>query len=116
MKRFYLALILLCSSAVTLPAQAAMDNMGGTKNMAGAQAVKAQIFMGHGKINSINPTGTVNVAMGPVKALDWPKMSMNFLVMDKAMLASLKIGEHVNFDFSKDTAGGYVITMISPAK
>ncbi|CDQ12277.1 Putative copper binding periplasmic protein CusF [Acidithiobacillus ferrivorans] len=122
MKRFYLTLILLCSSAVTLPAQAAMDNMqsmahmGGTKNTTGAQAVKAQTFMGYGKINSINPTGTVNVAMGPVKALGWPKMSMNFLIRDKTMIASLKTGETVNFDFSKDTAGGYVITRISPAK
>jgi Cu/Ag efflux protein CusF len=116
MKGFYLTLILLCSSAVTLPAQAAMDNMGGTKYTARAPAVKAQTFMGHGKINSINPSGTVNVAMGPVKALDWPNMSMNFLVRDKATLNSLKTGETVNFDFSKDTAGGYVITRISPAK
>ncbi|MHB8247570.1 MAG: copper-binding protein [Acidithiobacillus sp.] len=122
MKRFYLTIILACSAAVTLPAYAAMGNMqgmanmGNANNMAGGQAAKAQTFIGHGRINSVNPTGTVNVAMGPVKALGWPSMSMNLLVQDKATLNSLKTGEIVNFDFAKDAAGGYVITRISPAE
>ena len=119
MKRFYLTLILACSAAATLPAYAAMGNMPGMDNMGtvSGQATKAQTFMGQGKINSINPDANmVNVAMGPVKALGWPSMSMNFLVQDKATLNSLKTGEMVNFVFAKDTAGGYVITKITPVK
>ena len=119
MKRFYFTLILACSAAVTLPAYAAMGNMPSMDNMGtvSGQATKAQTFMGQGKINSINPdANTVNVAMGPVKALGWPSMSMNFLVQDKATLNSLKTGEMVNFVFAKDTAGGYVITRITPVR
>ena len=116
MKRFYLTLILACSAAVTLPAYAATGNMPGMDNMrtVSGQATKAQTFMGQGKINSINPdANTVNVAMGPIKALGWPSMSMNFLLQNKAMLNGYKAGEMVNFVFAKDTAGGYVITRIT---
>lgn len=119
MKRFYFTLILACSAAVTLPAYAAMGNMPGMDNMGtvSGQATKAQTFMGQGKINSINPdANTVNVAMGPVKALGWPSMSMNFLLQNKAMLNGYKAGEMVKFSFAKDTAGGYVIIRITPVR
>jgi Cu/Ag efflux protein CusF len=119
MKRFYFSLILVCSAAVTLPAYAATGNMPGMDNMGtvSGQATKAQTFMGQGKINSINPdANTVNVAMGPVKALGWPSMSMNFLLQNTAMLNGHKTGEVVNFNFAKDTAGGYVITRITPVR
>ena len=119
MKRFYFTLILACSAAVTLPAYAAMGNMPGMDNMGtvSGQATKAQTFMGKGKINSINPdASTVNIAMGPVKALGWPSMSMNFLLQNTAMLNGHKTGEVVNFNFAKDAAGGYVITRITPVR
>ena len=120
MKHFYLTLILLlCSSVVTLPAQAAIGDMQGKAKNTGVvveQATKAQTFLGHGKINSVNPdAGTVNITMGPLKALGWPSMSMNFLVQDKALLNGLKRGEIVSFNFAKNTAGGYIITRIVPA-
>lgn len=126
MKHFYLnlTLILACSAAVTLPAYAAMggmpgmDNMGNAKNMSAAsgQAAMAQTFMAQGKINGINPdAGTVNITHGPIKALAWPAMTMSFPVRDKAaMLNGLKVGETVNFDLAKDSAGRYIITRIAP--
>lgn len=122
MKRFYLTLILLCASTVAIQAQAAMGDMqgkggmGNAKNTGAEQGVKARTFRGQGKINSVNPeAGTANVAMGPVKALDWPSMSMNFVVPDKKSLNGLKAGENVRFDFTKNAAGGYAITRIVPA-
>ncbi|WP_215877422.1 copper-binding protein [Acidithiobacillus ferruginosus] len=119
MKHFYFTLILACSAAVTLPAYAATGNMPGMDNMrtVSGQATQAQTFMGHGKINSINPDANmVNIAMGPVKALGWPGMSMSFLLQNTAMLNGYKAGKVVNFNFAKDTAGGYVITRITPVK
>lgn len=119
MKRFYLTLILACSAVATLPAYAAMGNMPGMDNMGtvSGQATKAQTFMGKGKINSINPdANTVNIAMGPVKALGWPSMPMNFLLQNAVMLNSYKAGEMVNFNFAKETAGGYVITRVTPVR
>ena len=121
MKRFYLTLILLCSSVIAIQAEAAMGDMqgkagmGNAKNTGAGLAAKAQIFRGQGKINSVNlEAGTTNVAMGPVKALGWPSMSMNFDVPDKKLLNSLKTGESVSFDFAKSAAGGYAITRITP--
>ncbi|SMH67804.1 Putative periplasmic copper-binding protein CusF (plasmid) [Acidithiobacillus ferrivorans] len=119
MKHFYLTLILACSAAVTLPAYAATGNIPGMDNMGtvSGQATKAQTFMGQGKINSINPDANmVNVAMGPVKALGWPSMSMNFLLQNKAMLNGYKTGEMVKFSFAKDAVGGYIITRITPVR
>ena len=111
MKRFYFTLILACSAAVTLPAYAATDNLGTVSG----HETKAQTFMGQGKINGITPgANTVNVAMGPVKALGWPSMSMNFLLQNTAMLNGYKAGEMVDFNFAKDATGGYVITRIRP--
>ncbi|MBU2768930.1 copper-binding protein, partial [Acidithiobacillus ferrivorans] len=98
MKRFYFNLILACSAAVTLPAYAATDNLGTVSG----HETKAQTFMGQGKINGITPdANTVNVAMGPVKALGWPSMSMNFLLQNTAMLNGYKAGEMVDFNFAK---------------
>ncbi|MGC8591951.1 copper-binding protein [Acidithiobacillus sp.] len=125
MKRFYLTLILTCSAAVTLPAYAAMENMPGMANMgssaknmgaASVQPAITQAFMAQGKINGINPdAGTVNITHGPIKALAWPAMTMSFPVRDKAaMLNGLKVGETVNFDLAKDSAGRYIITRIAP--
>ncbi|MBU2768695.1 copper-binding protein [Acidithiobacillus ferrivorans] len=111
MKRFYFNLILACSAAVTLPAYAATDNLGTVSG----HETKAQTSMGQGKINGITPdANTVNVAMGPVKALGWPSMSMNFLLQNTAMLNGYKAGEMVDFNFAKDAAGGYVITRSRP--
>ena len=111
MKRFYFTLILACSVVVTLPATAVTDNLGTVSG----HETKAQTFMGQGKINSINPdANTINIAMGPVKALSWPSMSMNFLVQNTAMLNGYKAGEMVDFNFAKAAAGGYVITRIGP--
>ncbi len=119
MNRFYLTLILACSAAATLPAHAATGNMPGLDNMrtVSGQIIQAQTFMGQGKINSMNPdANTVIVAMGPVKALGWPSMPMNFLLQNMVMLNSYKAGEMVNFNFAKDTAGGQVITRVTPVR
>lgn len=124
MKRFYLTLVLLCSAAATLPAYAAMGDMPGMANMgnsaknmgaASGQTAVTQAFMAQGKINSVNPdAGTVNITHGPIKALAWPGMTMNFPVQDKSMLNGLKAGEIVDFDLAKDSAGRYAITRITP--
>lgn len=53
--------------------------------------------------------GSVTIAHDPIKALNWPAMTMPFKVSDKAMLAQLKTGAKVRFDLK-----GQVITAIRP--
>ena len=120
MKHMQFALFL--AGALALPAHAAMDNMPGMGDarQAGSQALQdpaGHPFMAHGKINRIDAeAGTVNITHGPIKALNWPGMTMGFRVADKSLLKGLKAGDEVDFDLAKAPAGNYVVTRISPSK
>ncbi|MDA8258133.1 MAG: copper-binding protein [Betaproteobacteria bacterium] len=99
-----------------------MDNMSGTgdAHQAGGKSHQDPAdssFMAHGKINRIDAeAGTVNITHGPIKALNWPGMTMGFRVADKALLKGLKAGDEVDFDLAKASAGNYVVIRISPSK
>jgi Cu(I)/Ag(I) efflux system protein CusF len=51
----------------------------------------------------------VTIAHGPVQSLNWPAMTMNFLVKDKALLDRLSSGKKVDFEFVQQ-GRDYVIT------
>ena len=55
--------------------------------------------------------GTVSIAHDPVKTLNWPPMTMNFRVSDKAMLAKLSADRKVEFEFEQ-RGKDYVITSV----
>ena len=122
MKHVQIPLLLTCALSVALPAYAAMDNMPG---MGDAHAASGNphrgpadpSFMAHGKINRIDAeAGTVTITHGPIKALNWPGMTMGFRVADKSLLKGLKAGDEVNFDLAKGPGGNYVISRIAPAQ
>lgn len=52
---------------------------------------------------------TVTVAHAPVKALNWPAMTMAFKVKDKALLDKLAVNRQVAFSFVQE-GKDYVIT------
>lgn len=58
--------------------------------------------------------GAVTVNHGPVASLKWPAMSMEFLVANPALLAGLKPGALVSFEFVERKPGEWVITAIKP--
>lgn len=121
MKHFYLTGALLCTVAVSLPAAAATDRMPGMGSMPmghmAATPSTAEAYMAHGRINRVDKAeGTVNVTHGPIKALNWPGMTMSFPVLDKAALFGLTPGETVDFDLARGADGQYAITRIVPAK
>ncbi|MEQ9491272.1 MAG: copper-binding protein, partial [Alphaproteobacteria bacterium] len=47
----------------------------------------------------------------PVGTLNWPSMTMGFMVMDKALLEKLSVGKTVDFDFVQ-SGKGYAITSV----
>ena len=55
--------------------------------------------------------GTVTVAHGPVKSMNWPAMTMAFKVEDRGLLDKLATGKKVAFDF-KQQGSDYVITRV----
>lgn len=63
-------------------------------------------------VKSVNAEkGTVLLAHGPVKSLNWPAMTMSFLVEDKALLQQLAAGKKVDVQFVK-RGSNYLITSL----
>lgn len=59
---------------------------------------------GVGVIKKIDAkAGSVTIDHDPIKALNWPAMTMPFKVADKALLAKVKVGAKVRFDLSGQT-------------
>jgi Cu(I)/Ag(I) efflux system protein CusF len=55
--------------------------------------------------------GTVTFAHGPVKSLNWPAMTMNFRVEDKALLDKLAVGKQAEFEFVQEGSDYLVIAV-----
>jgi Cu(I)/Ag(I) efflux system membrane fusion protein len=86
---------------------------------AAASTPEAAREVGHkaaGSVDSIDAkAGTVSLSHGPVPTLKWPAMTMEFRVAHAALLAGLKPGQAVKFEFVERQPGEYVVTAIAPA-
>jgi Cu(I)/Ag(I) efflux system membrane fusion protein len=77
----------------------------------------AESHQGKGKINSVDAkAGKLNITHEPIASLDWPGMTMDFEVQDKAMLANLKAGQKITFKLIEARKGKYVISEITLVK
>ena len=77
----------------------------------------AESHDGKGKINSVDAkAGKLNITHEAIASLEWPGMTMDFEVKDKAMLAKLKAGQKIEFKLSEVRKGKYVITEITLIK
>ena len=81
-----------------------------------AQPAASQLHRGQGTVQAVDAKGgMVEIEHGPIASLKWPAMSMEFKVKDRAQLARLAKGQAVEFEFSEQGAGEFVIQRISPA-
>lgn len=55
--------------------------------------------------------GTVTIAHGPIKTMNWSAMTMTFKVKDKDLLDKLGVDKKVDFDFVKQ-GKDYVVTAV----
>ena len=82
----------------------------------GTHKVAAQSHQARGTINKVDlDAGKVNISHEAITSLKWPKMTMDFNVQDKSVLAGIKPGMKVDFELAKFVSG-YRITRIVPAK
>lgn len=87
---------------MTLPAMA-QDNpapsMAGMKMESSATVrTPAELSEGTGKINSIDTEKhNINLTHGPIDALKWPGMTMDFPVAKNVDLSGFKVGDAVTF-------------------
>jgi membrane fusion protein, copper/silver efflux system len=78
-----------------------------------AQAAHA----GRGTVKALDvEAGRVEVDHEPIASMQWPAMTMGFMVEDKAQLAKIKKGDAVQFELrgQPDQNGNYVISRIGP--
>jgi Cu/Ag efflux protein CusF len=59
-------------------------------------------------------SGSIRVTHGPVPTLNWPGMTMEFMLANPSLAANLKPGTAVTFEFVERKPGEYVITAITP--
>ena len=99
---------------------------GGTKNMdmkdmdmktmpmdkTAPAAAKEATHQATGIVKAVNPAkGTVTLAHGPVKSLNWSAMTMPFAVKDKTLFEKLVVNKQVTIDFSRQNSN-YVVTAV----
>jgi len=90
--------------------KAALDTFGTP-----AQPAAPQLHRGQGTVQAVDAnSGVVEIEHGAIASLKWPAMSMEFKVRDKAQLARLSQGQAVEFEFSEQGPGEFVIQRISP--
>lgn len=70
-----------------------------------------------GEVVAIDQTaGKAKLKHEAVPELDWPAMTMFFKVADQSQLDAVKIGDQVEFEFTKANGGAPLITQIKSVK
>ena len=71
---------------------------------------------GTGTVNSVDASGhKINLTHGPIPALGWPGMTMDFTVAPAVDLRTLKPGTRVDFTIEQGEGGMYEIQSVKPA-
>lgn len=92
-------------------------DMKGMQAGQGAKSGKTQVHQGQGTVTKVDAkAGKVGIKHGPIATMNWPAMTMDFAVEDKAALKQIKPGDKVSFDVRSAGQGQYVVTRIAPAK
>ena len=103
MKRL-MAGIALCAIAIS-SSYAQMKDM----DMKGMQG---QSHKGTAVVKKVDPAGSrVTLAHDPIRSMDWPAMTMTFMVKDKALLDKLAVNKKIEFEFVQQ-GSDYVITAV----
>lgn len=109
MKTIILAAALAVSLLTGLAAAPAMAEQSHHDTQAAAT--------GSGKVNSVDAkAGKLNLTHGPIEALKWPGMTMDFAVVSGTDLSGIKAGDTVTFTLGKAADGMYAINQIKPSK
>jgi len=111
--------LLIFATLMALPmtltyAQTSMDHskMDHSK-MAKPAAKESSTHKATGVVKRVDrDKSAVTLAHDPVASLNWPAMTMDFRVRDKASLATLKPEQKIEFDLIEEKKGSYVINRI----
>jgi Cu(I)/Ag(I) efflux system protein CusF len=86
--------------------------MKDTGNKPQTNGSRATIHQMKAVVKAVDATnGKVTLAHEPVKSLNWPAMTMNFSVKDKALFDNLAVGKKVEVEFVQQ-GSDYVVTRV----
>ena len=109
------ALTLQISEARAQGGMSDMKKMPGMNDSKMSNTKKATTADATGTITALNAANhKITFDHGPIPAIDWPAMKMEFAVVPSVDLAKLKTGDKVNFTLS-GSGGTYTVQSISPA-
>jgi Cu(I)/Ag(I) efflux system protein CusF len=81
-------------------------------SMKSNSSAKTTIHKAIGVVKAVDQTkGTVTIAHGPVQSLNWPAMTMTFVVKDKMFFDKLAVAKNVTIDFAQQDKE-YVVTAV----
>lgn len=81
----------------------------------GAPGKASAGYQTEGTVKSIDAkTLSLSISHAPIAALNWPAMTMEFKAANAALLADLKPGAVVAFEFVERAPGEWVITKVTP--
>jgi Cu(I)/Ag(I) efflux system protein CusF len=106
----------LISAGLTLPVSGALAQMSDMKKMPGmSDTKKTKTADATGTITALNAANhKITFDHGPIPAIDWPAMKMEFAVAPSVDPAKLKTGDKVKFTLS-GSRNTYTVQSISPA-
>jgi Cu/Ag efflux protein CusF len=109
-----MAVALLSSSGVRAQGGQGMQKMDNMPGMGGAQ--KATNASGTGTVTAVDAANRkVTLDHGPMPAINWPAMKMEFGVAPAVDLSKVKTGDKVRFMLS-GSGSTYTVQSISPAQ
>ncbi len=108
------ALTLQMNGALAQGGMSDMKKMPGMNDMKMNDTKKATTANGTGTITALNAGNhKVTLDHGPIPAINWPPMKMEFAVASSVDLAKLKTGDKVNFTLS-GSGNNFTVQSISP--
>ena len=108
------ALTLQMSEARAQGGMSDMKKMPGMNDMKMNDTKKVTTANATGTITAVNPANhKVTFDHGPIPAINWPAMTMEFAVAPSVDLAKLKTGDKANFTLS-GSGNTYTVQSISP--
>jgi Cu/Ag efflux protein CusF len=113
------AALALQAGAAFAQGGAGMSDMNGMKNMQKmspmSSAKEVKTATGTGTVTALNAVDhKITFDHGPIPAINWPAMKMEFAVAPPVDLTKVKIGDKANFTLS-GSGGTYTVQSITPA-
>lgn len=69
------------------------------------------VYHGMGTVQALKDDGSVTLSHEPIEALDWPAMTMDFLVAASVDLSPFEAGDRMHFTIVRTDEGPFMITM-----